>query len=58
MDQDNTFFVLVVDDTEANINIPVATLGDTYDVRAALDGETAMAWADSREERDALPGGG
>ncbi len=34
--------VLVVDDTEANIDILVEALGDTYDVSVALDGETAL----------------
>lgn len=34
--------VLVVDDTEANIDILVEALGDTYDVSVALDGKTAL----------------
>jgi putative two-component system response regulator len=34
--------ILVVDDTEANIDILVAILGDQYDVSVALDGETAL----------------
>lgn len=34
--------VLVVDDTETNIDILVEALGDTYDVSVALDGETAL----------------
>lgn len=36
------FSVLVVDDTETNIDILVDTLGDDYDVRVALDGEEAL----------------
>jgi len=36
------FSVMVVDDTEANIDVLVNTLGDTYDVRVAMDGETAL----------------
>ncbi len=42
MDDESTFSVLVVDDTEANIDILVETLSDEYDVRVALDGETAL----------------
>ncbi len=34
--------VLVVDDTEANVDILVDALGDAYDVSVALDGETAL----------------
>jgi len=34
--------VLVVDDTEANIDLMVATFGDDYDISVALDGETAL----------------
>jgi len=34
--------VLVVDDTETNIDILVETLGDTYDVSVAMDGESAL----------------
>lgn len=34
--------VLVVDDTEANIDILVESLGDDYDVRVATDGEGAL----------------
>lgn len=36
------FNVLVVDDTETNIDILVETLGDTYDVSVAMDGESAL----------------
>lgn len=42
MADSSDFIVLVVDDTEANIDILVELLGDTYDVRVALDGETAL----------------
>lgn len=34
--------VLVVDDTEANIDILVEALADTYDVAVAMDGESAL----------------
>jgi class 3 adenylate cyclase/CheY-like chemotaxis protein len=34
--------VLIVDDTEANVDILVETLGDDYDIAVALDGETAL----------------
>ncbi len=42
MDDERMFSVLVVDDTEVNIDILVETLSDEYDVRVALDGETAL----------------
>ena len=34
--------VLVVDDTEANLDILVDALGDVYDVSVAMDGESAL----------------
>lgn len=34
--------VLVVDDTEANVDILVDALGDTYSVAVAMDGESAL----------------
>lgn len=34
--------VLVVDDTEANVDILVEALGDIYDVSVAIDGESAL----------------
>ncbi len=34
--------VLVVDDTEANVDILVDALGDLYDVSVAMDGESAL----------------
>lgn len=34
--------VMVVDDTETNIDILVETLGEDYDVSVAMDGETAL----------------
>ena len=34
--------VLVVDDTEVNIDVLVATLGNLYDIAVALDGESAL----------------
>ena len=36
------FIIMIVDDTETNIDILVDTLGDHYDVRVAMDGETAL----------------
>lgn len=35
--------VMVVDDTEANIDILVEALGEEYDLSVAMDGETALA---------------
>lgn len=34
--------ILIVDDTELNVDILVETLGEQYDLRVALDGETAL----------------
>ena len=34
--------ILVVDDTESNIDILVEILGNEYDVSVAMDGETAL----------------
>jgi putative two-component system response regulator len=34
--------ILIVDDTELNIDILVGTLGEKYDLRVALDGEAAL----------------
>lgn len=42
MQEDRQFSVLVVDDTETNIDILMETLGDDYDIRVALDGESAL----------------
>lgn len=36
------FAVLLVDDTETNIDILMETLGDDYDVSVAMDGESAL----------------
>lgn len=36
------FIVLIVDDTETNIDVLLETLADQYDVRVAMDGETAL----------------
>jgi len=44
--------VLVVDDTESNIDILVDALGDMYDVSVAIDGESALEIA--REDRPDL----
>jgi len=38
----SNFNVLVVEDTESNIDILVEALGDTYDVSVAMDGESAL----------------
>ena len=46
------FIVMIVDDTETNIDILVDTLGDQYDVRVAMDGETALE--DIEEEKPDL----
>ena len=35
--------VLIVDDTELNIDVLTEALGDQYDIRVALDGESALA---------------
>ena len=44
--------VMVVDDTETNIDILVETLGGTYDVSVAMDGEGALeAVADEVSDR-------
>ena len=37
--------VMVVDDTETNVDILVETLGDEYEVSVAMDGETALEYA-------------
>ena len=37
--------ILVVDDTEANIDILMDILGESYDVRVAMDGESALEMA-------------
>ena len=34
--------ILVVDDTEENVDILVDTLSDLYDISVATDGESAM----------------
>jgi sigma-B regulation protein RsbU (phosphoserine phosphatase) len=35
---------MIVDDMEANINILVETLGEDYDIRVAMDGESALEY--------------
>ena len=37
--------VLIVDDTETNLDILVETLGEDYEVAVAMDGPTALALA-------------
>ncbi|MBF0235157.1 MAG: two-component system response regulator [Desulfamplus sp.] len=44
----SNFTVMVVDDTEANIDVLVNTLEDMYDIQVAMDGETALE--DIKEE--------
>ncbi len=34
--------ILIVDDTEENVDILIATLGELYDISVAIDGETAL----------------
>ena len=38
--------ILLVDDTEVNINLVMAILSDEYDISVALDGKTALELAD------------
>lgn len=38
----SVFKVMIVDDVEANIDVLVNTLGELYDVRVAMDGESAL----------------
>lgn len=38
----STFKVMVVDDSETNVDVLVNTLGDLYDVRVAMDGKSAI----------------
>lgn len=40
--------VLIVDDTDLNIEILVEALGDRYDIRTATDGESALAMVERR----------
>ncbi len=40
--------VLIVDDTEANIDILVAALDSEYEVSVAMDGESALVRRKSR----------
>ena len=40
----STCTILVVDDTETNIDILMATLGEDYDISVAMDGETALEY--------------
>ncbi len=42
MADSSNFTVMVVDDTEINIDILVETLSDKYDVSVAMDGESAL----------------
>jgi putative two-component system response regulator len=38
--------VLIVDDTETNVDILVDTLGEDYDIAVAMDGESALEIAE------------
>lgn len=42
MKHNRQFAILVVDDTETNIDILMDALGDDYDIRVAMDGESAL----------------
>ena len=42
MSEDTEKTILVVDDTEANIDVLVEILADRYEVSVALDGESAL----------------
>ena len=42
MAEDHQATVLVVDDTESNIDIAVEALGEQYEISVALDGESAL----------------
>nr|WP_320191542.1 two-component system response regulator [uncultured Desulfobacter sp.] len=42
MEENEQSTILIVDDTETNIDILMETLGDTYDIQVALDGESAL----------------
>jgi putative two-component system response regulator len=41
----DTCLVLIVDDTETNIDILLATLGEDYEVAVAMDGASALETA-------------
>ncbi len=41
--------ILIVDDTETNIDVLLELLGDTYDVLVAVDGKTALDIADKED---------
>ena len=47
MSENDKKMILVVDDTEANIDILVEILGDKYDIAVALDGESALEIVES-----------
>lgn len=42
MSENSQCSLLIVDDTEENIDILIATLGGMYDISVAIDGETAL----------------
>jgi cyclic di-GMP phosphodiesterase len=46
MTDNSDFIVLVVDDTETNIDILIEALGNDYNVRVAMDGESALESVD------------
>lgn len=52
MEKNRQSIILVVDDTETNIDILMETLGDDYDIQVALDGESALE--NVREEKPDL----
>ncbi|MDY0190853.1 MAG: response regulator [Desulfuromonas sp.] len=44
--------ILIVDDNSVNVDTLIAVLGDDYDVRVALDGETALKAIDNNDLPD------
>ena len=46
--------ILIVDDTASNIDVLIATLGDEYDLRIAIDGESALKVIDSDDLPDLI----
>lgn len=47
MTKDNMSTVLIVDDTELNIDILVEAMGDRYHIKTAIDGPSALAIVDA-----------
>jgi putative two-component system response regulator len=51
---DNLKTILIVDDTEVNINTLMELLDEKYDILAALDGETALEIVEEEENIDLI----